>query len=111
MRRLVPCAPSKTAQINELLLLPILLSNGRFKSCFFRDYCGQVVHHEGHEEHEEKMIGSRQDAKNAKLGILFSFGAFASLRELLRSRLPRSSARIFVLKADEGVGQAIHTKP
>ena len=52
------------------------------------------------------MICSSQDAKNAKLGIVFSFGAFAFLREILRSRLPRSSAKIFVLKADEGVGQA-----
>ena len=57
------------------------------------------------------MIGSRQDAKNAKLRIVFSFGAFASLREILRSRLPCSSAKIFVLKADNGVGQVIHTKP
>ena len=33
------------------------------KKSFFRDQCGQVVHHEGYEEHEEKMICSSQDAK------------------------------------------------
>jgi hypothetical protein len=42
--------------------------------------------------HSKTGICSRQDAKNAKSGIVFSFAAFASLREIFRvsvAALPR----------------------
>jgi hypothetical protein len=41
---------------------------------------------------------SRQDAKNAKLGIVFSFAAFAPLREIFRFWLRLCSAGRFVVK-------------
>ena len=59
-------------------------------------------HYEGHEEHEEKMICSRQDAKNAKFGIVFPWRLCSRYSE---SRLQHGSARIFVSKANGRLGR------